>query len=190
MKLKLLISTAIGVVLVAAIVVLSIGHYGNSQNKVNKGLYRACSTGNAAAAAYWLAKGADINSPDVGLEGIPGETPLMMCAHLDADTVKLLLLLGADPNAVDRDGLPVIHRATDGHIADILVRYGADVQKTNKEGLTALQWRQKNNYIMDDKLKAVLEGKGPAAKVREEGHKMVEEANKARRAKEASGEGK
>ena len=31
---------------------------------------------------------------------------------------------------------------------------------------------------------------GPAAKVREEGRRMVEEANKARKAKEASGDGK
>ena len=176
MKLKLLIFTAIGVVLVAAVALLSIGYYGNSQSKVNKGLYRACSTGNAAAAAYWLAKGADINAPDVGYEGIPGETPLMMCAHLDADTVKLLLLLGADPNAVDRNGLPVIHRATDGYIADILVSYGADVQKTNKEGLTALQWRQKNNYTMDDKLKVVLEGNGPAAELRRKRQLMKEPA--------------
>jgi ankyrin repeat protein len=175
MKLKLLISTAIGIVLVAAVVVFSIGRYGSSQNKVNNGLYRACSTGNAAAAAYWLAKGADINQPDPGSWG---QTPLAMCAHLNAETVELLLLLGADPNAVDKKGIPLIFNATDGYVANKLVLYGADVQKTNKEGLTALQWRQKNNYIMDDQLKVVLEGNGPAAKVREESRRMVEEAKK------------
>ncbi len=175
MKLKLLISTAIGVVLVAAVVLFSIGRYGNAQHKVNYELYRACSTGNAAAAAYWLAKGADINQPDPGSWG---QTPLAMCAHLDADIVELLLLLGADPNAIDKKGTPLVFNATDGYVANKLVLYGADVQKTNKEGLTALQWRQKNNYIMDDKLKVVLEGNGPAAELRRKRQLMKEPATK------------
>jgi hypothetical protein len=178
MKIKMLIVTAIGVVLTAAVVLFSIGYYGDSKNKVNKGLYAACSSGNAAAASYWLAKGADVNAPDTGHQGIPGQTPLMMCAHLDSETVELLLLLGANPNAVDADGRPVIHFVTDGYIANKLVLYGADVNKTDKEGLTALQWRQKNNYIMDDELKTVLEGNGPASKLWRQKQLMREQNEK------------
>jgi hypothetical protein len=180
MKLKKLIFAAISLILTCAVVLFSIGYYGNYQMQANKGLYEACSTGNAAAAAYWLAKGADVNAPDPGYRGIPGQTALMMCAHLNADTVEMLLLLGADPNAIDRNGRSAIFFATDGYNAEVLVRFGADVTMKDKDGLTALEWRQKNNYLMDDELKIVLEGKGPAAKVREKSRAMVEEAGKER----------
>lgn len=180
MKLKLLISTAIGVVLAAAVVLFSIGYYHNSLNVAQRGLERACRAGNAAAVSYWLAKGADPNQPDPGTWG---QTPLAMCAHLNADTVELLLLLGADPNAVDKEGTPLVFNATDGYVADKLVLFGADVQKTNKEGLTALQWRQKNNYILDDRLKTVLEGNGPAAELLRERQLTVEQAEKERKLK-------
>ena len=183
MKLKLLIFTAIGVVLVAAVALFSFGYYAKSQRQTYWGLYEACSRGNAAAVAYWVAKGADVNAPDPGYQGIPGQTPLMMCAHLDAKTVELLLLLGANPNAVGADGRPVIHLATDGYIANMLVMYGADVNKTDKEGLTALQWRQKNNYILDDQLKAVLEGKGPASELLRKRQLMMEQAENERKQK-------
>jgi hypothetical protein len=187
MKLKTLILAALSVVLAAAAVLFAIGYHESSQTQANKGLYRACSNGNAAAAAYWLAKGADVNTPDIGFEGIPGKTPLMLCAHLPAaELVELLLELGADPNAVDHAGQPVIHHATDARIANLLVAHGADVNMKDKEGLTALQYRVKNNYIMDDELKAVLEGNGSAAKLREERRRMV----KGGEANEASANGK
>jgi ankyrin repeat protein len=176
MKLKTLILGAIGLVVTAAAVLYSIGHYSRSQTDANKGLYDSCSAGNAAAAAYWLAKGADANAPDWGHSGIPGQTPLMMCAHLGhSEIVELLLLLGADPNAVDSRGQPVIHRVTYGYVAEVLVRHGADVNKKNKEGLTALQDRLKNNYILENDLRLVLEGKGMAAQEREAGSKLIEE---------------
>jgi hypothetical protein len=190
MKLKTLILAAIGLVVTAAVVLYSIGHYARSQTEANKGLYDACSCGNAAAAAYWLAKGADVNAPDWGHQGIPGETPLMMCAHLDADIVEMLLLLGADPNAVDQKGLPVIHRVQDGYVIDKMLLYGLDLNKTNKEGLTAVQYREKNHYIMDERLKTSLEGKGPNSKMLEESKRKFEEAKRAFEAKNAAGEKK
>jgi hypothetical protein len=179
MKLKKLIFAAVGLVLTSAIVLFSIGYLEVAQNELDKGLIEACSTGNAAAAAYWLAKGADVNARDPGFRD---QTALMTCAHLNADTVEMLLLLGADPNAIDQKGRSAIFFATDGYNADVLVRHGADVTLKDEDGLTALEWRRKNNYILDDELKTVLEGNGPAAKVREESRRMMEEAEKERKA--------
>jgi|GEM_PF-3401377 len=183
MKLKTLILGAIGVVLLAAVVLFSIASYANSQHKLNRSLFEACNRGNAAAAAYWLAKGADVNSRD---ESMGGQPPLMLCAHLGADIVEMLLLVGADPNAVDRNGTPVLFHVTDGYVLDRMLSYGLDLKKTNKEGLTAVQYRQKNHYIMDERLKTSLEGKGPTSKMLEESKREIEEANRAFEAKKAS----
>lgn len=180
MKLKTLILSAIGLIFTAAAVLVAIAYYGNAKSKANKGLLEACNAGNAAAAAYWLAKGADIETPEYGFAE---QTPLMACAHLNSECVETLLLLGADPNAVDSRGLPVLHRVQEGYIVDKMLLYGLDLNKTNKEGLTALQYRLKNHYIMDERLKTSLEGKGPVSK-------MFEKANQEMKAEAAAEEGK
>ena len=54
------INAALG--LVAAVFIYSIGHYQFSQRILDMGLWEACERDNAAAAAYWLAKGADVNA--------------------------------------------------------------------------------------------------------------------------------
>lgn len=190
MKLKTLIIAAISVVLTAAAVLLSIGYYAFSQQKLDKGLAHACGSGNGYAAAYWLAKGANVNTTAGG--GIRGETPLLRCVHIaDRRFVEMLLTLGADPNAMDEYGMgTALHRAESADVADLLVVWGADLNKKNKEGLTPLQYRMKPNIYKDDELIAALEGNGPSTKLQREIRKKLEEANKAREAKEASGEGK
>ncbi len=193
MKLKTLILTAIGIVLLAAVVLFSIGYYGFSQQKLNRNLLAACRGGNAYTATYWLAKGADVNATVNPIS--PDESPLFNCAHLgDKDLVEMLLELGADPNFTAEGffGHTPLHQATTATVADTLVIYGADINKQNKDGLTPLQYRMRPNTIGNDdpELLAALQGNGPRAKVRKEARKRLEEANKAREAKEASGEGK
>jgi hypothetical protein len=170
MKYKLLIIAGVGTVLVAAVFIYSIGHYLNSQRALDKGLWEACTKDNAAAAAYWLAKGANVNSRDEhGVRGIPGRAALHMCAHFaNTRTVELLLLLGADANAVDNYGRTPLFFANFAPVADKLVAYGADIGKTDDNGETALQARRTNGWYVDDELRAVLEGKGPTATRRRE----------------------
>ena len=179
MKLKTLIIAAISVILMAAIGLFSVAYYSYTKSEANNGLARACEMGNGPAAAYWLAKGADIEHANKY-----GETPLILCAHLPWETIETLLLLGANPNTVDIDGRSAIFRAGNATSADTLVRYGADVNLRDKEGLTALEHHQKHRYYMDDKLKAVLEGKGPAAKMLEESRSMIEKLEKERQSVE------
>lgn len=180
MKLKTLILSAIGLIFTAAVGLFAIAYYGVAQDKANDRLHRACAVGNAAAAAYWLGKGADIEAPDYGFAM---QTPLMACAHLNSECVETLLLLGADPNAVDSNGLPVLHRVQNGYVVDIMLLYGLDLNKTNKDGLTAVQYRLKNNYIMDERLKTSLEGNGPVSK-------MLEKDRQEMKARAAAEEGK
>ena len=93
MKNKLYLISGIGVVLVAAVFVYSIGYFLGSQRKLNRGLWEACKRDNAAAASYWLAKGADPNARDTHrVVGLTGGTALHMCAHFaNMQTVELLL---------------------------------------------------------------------------------------------------
>ena len=62
----------------------------------------------------------------------------------DPYKVELLLKQGADPNTVDIFGNPILldacstNFATNDKVAKILIKYGADVNKTNKAYATAL----------------------------------------------------
>ncbi|MGB0581184.1 MAG: ankyrin repeat domain-containing protein [Limisphaerales bacterium] len=169
MKNKLFIITGVGVVLVAAVFLYSIGRFTSSQRTLNQGLWNACKYDNAAAASYWLAKGADVNARDnhgvVALR--KNQTALHLCAHFaSTKTVELLLLVGADPNAADEQGSTPLFFCNFAKVADKLVSFGADVNHKDKNGDTALQARRMNGWHLDDELKAVLEGNGPSAKMR------------------------
>ena len=143
--------------LVAAALLYGYGAIRFSQAKLDQQLLRACRSDNAAAAAYWLAKGADHNARDHNM----GRTPLHECAHFSSarGTQELLLLAGADVNAVDNYGRTPLHYTNFASVAKILVRNGADLSVRDNEQLTPLEWRQKEGAHLPDDLKAVLEGK-------------------------------
>jgi hypothetical protein len=74
------------------------------------------------------------------VDGIPG------CARWDPaaqeDTVRCLVELGADPNAVDANGTTPLHRAVRNRCAaavGALLDLGADPQVTNRRGSTPVQ---------------------------------------------------
>lgn len=171
MKNRLYIISSISVVLVAAVFIYSFGHFLHSQRLLNRGLWNACTRDNAAAASYWLAKGASVNArDDHGAVAVrKGQTALHMCAHFgNPKTAELLLLVGADPNAADVSGSTPLYYCNFGAVADLLVSYGANVNHEDRNGDTALQARQKNGWHLDAELKAVLEGDGPSARLRRE----------------------
>ena len=72
-----------------------------------------------------------------------GATPLLVaCSAAKAESVELLLTLGADPNIADADGDTSILSAIEGYcsvsIMQQLIDNGAKVNATNNKGLTAL----------------------------------------------------
>jgi hypothetical protein len=75
-----------------------------------------------------------------GVDGIPGSARWNPVAQ--RDTVLCLLELGADPNAVDKNGTPPLHRAVRNRCAaavKALLDMGADPNATNRSGSTAMQ---------------------------------------------------
>ena len=60
-----------------------------------------------------------------------------------ASDVQRLLDGGASANAVDGDGIPALMAATlfaDAHVVDLLLKHGADPNRTGPAGTTALMW--------------------------------------------------
>ena len=60
-----------------------------------------------------------------------------------ASDVERLLDGGASSNAVDGDGIPALMAATlfaDAHVVDLLLKHGADPNRTGPAGTTALMW--------------------------------------------------
>ena len=76
--------------------------------------------------AQLVADGADVNQPDGG-----GNSPLHFACELgDLALVKLLLSLGANPNATNRDGYTPLGRvkASDATICALLASVGGKLQ--------------------------------------------------------------
>jgi ankyrin repeat protein len=66
------------------------------------------------------------------------EQPVLMNAY-DTPMLKLLLELGADPDATDRTGKTRLVECGDGaENAALLLEYGADINKPTPQGLTPL----------------------------------------------------
>ena len=96
----------------------------------------------------------------VSVQNIEGATPLLLaCSSAQAESVELLLSLGADPNMADADGETSILNAIEGfcsvQIIQRLIDNGANVNASNNTGLTALL--KACSYRRMDVVKVLLE---------------------------------
>ena len=74
------------------------------------------------------------------VDGIPGSARWNPASQ--QETVQCLVALGADPNAIDKNGTTPLHRAVRSRCAaavKALLEVGADPHVTNRRGSTALQ---------------------------------------------------
>lgn len=110
-------------------------------------LHDAAETGQTAAAALLLGRGADLESRD-GCK----ETPLHCAAESGhADTAELLLLRGASPKPVASQGYAALHLAVhEGHIevVRVLLRQGADINQPAEDEY--IQYRPLHVAVMRD----------------------------------------
>ncbi|KAI8668475.1 Helo-like-N domain-containing protein [Fusarium keratoplasticum] len=75
----------------------------------------------------------------IDVPNIVGETPLMYAVQLGhVDQVKALIDAGAAVNIKKKNGGSALSYAANTEIADLLIRAGADVHATNRDGVTAL----------------------------------------------------
>ncbi|RTE76990.1 hypothetical protein BHE90_008552 [Fusarium euwallaceae] len=91
---------------------------------------------------------AQIDEPD-----IVGETPLIYAARLGhVDQVKALIDAGADVNIKGNGELPILAAGVNAEIVDLLIRAGADVHATGRNGFTALHKAVGNKSEVVEKL--------------------------------------
>lgn len=98
-------------------------------------LQLACFFGHEAVARYLVDNGADVHAVSKNQMAIQ---PLHAAAAGDhMSIVRLLLVAGADPNAVQQDGFRPLHAAAqngNSELTRLLLEYGADPELTDDQG--------------------------------------------------------
>jgi ankyrin repeat protein len=106
-------------------------------------LHACAQVGNAELIKYYLAVGANINATDNR-----GNLPIHKLAFQATPVAKVLLENGQDVNAKNNKGQTALHRAAgfgDIELIQYLISKSADVNVTDKDGVTPLYFAVKNN---------------------------------------------
>jgi uncharacterized protein len=120
-----------------------------------------------------LSEGHDINMPDSR-----GETLLYLACGSDAEAlskgadtlVKQLLQAGADPNLGDREGCTPLMLTSSPDVANCLLDHGADIERVNHKGSTALEMACGYNSLAVVKVLLRRGAVGQMLKVNKDGH--------------------
>ncbi|CAM9512830.1 unnamed protein product [Pylaiella littoralis] len=92
-------------------------------------------------------RGANINVPDK----VVGMTPLMLACRLGHESMvdMLVNVFGAESDPADRAGWTCLHYATyhnEYKIVQFLLMHGADADKKDNRGMTAIDWGEHMNH--------------------------------------------
>ena len=113
-------------------------------------LHTACKRADLAGVQAAISAGADVNQKDSG-----GNAPLVWATYSgNSQAVELLLRHGADPLVKYKAGWTLLHICAKEHlpaVADVLLRFGADVTMRNDSGRLASE-------LAKGEVKALLEG--------------------------------
>lgn len=128
------------------------------QYKSDSKLLSAIELDNSQACVEALRDGANVNHLTKGVReridnGIEESNPLRIAMYLGSNNaVDVLLENGADPNAMDQNGEPILFyaiKSLDIDLVEKLLDYGADINKTTKNGTTVIDsCLVRNNYCM------------------------------------------
>jgi ankyrin repeat protein len=128
------------------------GAYG----KVEPLLMEISRTSSSTLARYLLIKGASVNETNA-----VGWTPLMNAVTSgptgrgNPEMVRLLVEWGANVNHRDSDGLTVLMRTTDPHIAVFLLDRGAELGATDRKGNTVLTRLLESSFMKEAEMMAL-----------------------------------
>ena len=107
-------------------------------------LHVAAVKGRVETTQALIAGGADVHARDSRY----GAHPLHAAAYKGRPAIAdLLIAAGADVNAADNGGwVPLHYAAGRGQVAvmELLIQHGADVNAKTKQGITVLDWAEKN----------------------------------------------
>lgn len=129
------------------------GASANSMYAGSTALHEAIENGEIEIMKLLLENGANVNAKDE-----LGETPLYSLMHIpyDNETPRLLLEYGADPNTSSK-GKPLLSELAEvqnAEFAEMLIKKGADVNRKDINGDSALQIAiRNNNQVMINLLK-------------------------------------
>ncbi|CAH0480077.1 unnamed protein product [Peronospora belbahrii] len=102
-------------------------------------LHEASATDNVVKMKRLLARGIQVDTLGEHVEGVHRRTPLHWAAVVGkVNAAKLLLKVGADPNAKDRDGRTPLHwaaRNNHDEVVSLLLAYNAQPDATDDEGI-------------------------------------------------------
>lgn len=85
-----------------------------------------------------------LNNADINVRNISGQSPLHLKVNDDTDVARKLLELGADPNAQDGFERSPLHTCCNQNGAALLLEFGADLNVTDFNNLTPLQYLELN----------------------------------------------
>lgn len=138
-------------ILVAATILISLVACTPAVHVNNKGLIEAASTGTVDEVRSWLRRGANVNARSLG--GFTGSTALAEAASRGSlEMVKVLIAEGADVNAASDLGYTPLFRAGTAECVEALLAAGARPDVKGVDGLTVLEWAEKNKFEWKSKI--------------------------------------
>jgi ankyrin repeat protein len=154
---------------------------------INEALLAAASAGQLKAMDFLLAQGADINFRKEYVYSF--RTPLIVALEEKNTAAEYLLQKGADPDKPEGDDLmppitvPIYNgdwaRITKTEVEQVklLIRYGADVNQKDEDGISPIEWAMSSRYDSAKEIVKILQAAGAEIPFTEKNFRRLISAN-------------